>query len=447
MVIVTNGSANMEFDQTENKISQILPPLPPGFIGNATPNENLKSDYILSDNLILESNQIQLYPGWNMISSPLWLQSGYNTALAVFGGVNTGGHSIWYYDGQQQAWAALQADTLITPLTGYWVYSTEPTVITLHFDSSQPIPSKQLYSTWNFIGVWNLQSHSARETLISVNSIWSVGYGFDPVHQIYETSFINGGSGTHTDTALIFPTKGYWLFCTGNGILQPIAGTKDYLDSEYPQVGVEWANDYFWPLAPLSYCDDTASGFYSTLGNASWIKMFNFGDSNNAAADFLFEDDWHRIDGVDVAFFSGHGQDWNVKLGSDPSKWVLYSYSSWGDNDLEWIFLHGCYTTKTPNNFKGFPHWAMNGVHLVSGYYSEGWDTNDGVNIANRLLAGETVKNAWFNAVDESSTPPIVLQVIGETDECGNDHIWGEGSVVSDPQADNEVTTWMWSCS
>jgi hypothetical protein len=61
-----------------------------------------------------------------------------------------------------------------------------------------------------------------------------------------------------------------------------------------------------------------------------------------------------------------------VKLGFFPTSFVYYGLSEWGNNDLEWIFLHGCYTTQVPGNLKASPHRGMNGVHLVCGFYSVG---------------------------------------------------------------------------
>ena len=424
-----------------------IPPLPPGYEGDATPRPGLKSYNVTLDALRLQPNQIQLYSGWNMISIPLWLQPGYDTASVLFAGVNTGGHSIYYWDAQAQTWLPMSYNTIVIPLKGIWIYSVEPKVLTLQYSSNQPIPSEQVYSGWNLIGVWQLYAHPARETLISISNVWYEAIGYDAINQVYETSIVNGGSGVHSDNLPLCPTKGYWVWSNGNGELAPLAGTKDNRDIEFPQVGVEWANDYYWPSAPLTFSDDVAIDFYTILGNAGWKKMFEFGDSNAMPSHFHTDGDWNRIDGVDIALFAGHAQDWGVKLGTDPLRWVYYSLSEWGDNDLEWIFLHGCYSTKTPSKFKGTPNWAMNGVHLVCGFYSEGWDVqDDGYNLANYLVAGQTVKNSWFKAIDITHGSGKILSVIGENSACGNDYIWGKGPVISDPPVDAAVSSWIYFC-
>lgn len=190
--------------------------------------------------------------------------------------------------------------------------------------------------------------------------------------------------------------------------------------------------------------DDTAIGFYNSLGNAGWVKMFENGDSEAQNSHFTPGDDWRYIDGVDIALFAGHGA-WNWIRFMDPYV-AVFNTCEWGDNDLEWIFLHGCHTTQEPFIFKSIPNRAMNGVHLVSGYCTEGYDVNDGTNLAENLLDGQTVKEAWFDAIEQTHGPGIILRVIGEDGACGNDHIWGRGSVISDPAVDNSVNWWIYYC-
>ena len=90
----------------------------------------------------------------------------------------------------------------------------------------------------------------------------------------------------------------------------------------------------------------------------------------------------------------------------------------------------------------------MNGVHLVCGFETEGWDVNDGENLATLLLNGETVIDAWFNATDMTHGPPVRLRVLGESKDCENDHIWGSGSVESDEDlyVDPYVYQWQYTC-
>lgn len=86
------------------------------------------------------------------------------------------------------------------------------------------------------------------------------------------------------------------------------AGAGDDSDSSSPEVRIEWVCDYTYPYADLQYSDDSAIGFYNRLGNAGWTKKFNKGDSNAKAAHFEQSgSDTTYIDGVDIAFYHGHG--------------------------------------------------------------------------------------------------------------------------------------------
>ena len=88
----------------------------------------------------------------------------------------------------------------------------------------------------------------------------------------------------------------------------------------------------------------------------------------------------------------------------------------------------------------------MNGVHLVCGYTTVGWDTDDGATLATYLLEGQTVKDAWFRAIDKTHDDNFTLRVIGENEACGNDHIWGSGSVISDQPIDAAYYEWIYYC-
>ena len=167
---------------------------------------------------------LDLFPGWNFVSTPKTLREGYETAKIVFGQVNTQAHSIYRYDAQSQAWISLNADDPVRPLDGIWVYSTQRTQIVLKFknDPVQTPPTKQVFQGWNCIGFSDTTPASARESLTSISNIWSILLGFDAEYQYYQPSIINGGSGSHSDSNLLSPGKGYWIFTNGPGTLAAI---------------------------------------------------------------------------------------------------------------------------------------------------------------------------------------------------------------------------------
>jgi hypothetical protein len=427
-----------------------FPPSLPGEERNASKMITLpESEYVL-----VESSQsrdlpetLHLYNNLNYISIPLWLEDGYSTYGECFDGYNI--IQIYRWDNYLGYWVWPNSTDEIIPLEGFAIKANGAQDVTLHFKAEQyqiP-PTRYLYDGWSIVGSWDIPQWSARDNFISVVNAWTQATGWDAEHQQSETSIINGGSGIHSDQRVIYPGKGYWFWMDDPGTLVPLKGTADFQDLNYPQVGVEWVNDY--QVNPLSNSDDTALGFYNTLGNAGWVQMFEYGD-DEAQVDHFTNDgvDWKFIDGVDIALFAGHGSfnitgNW-IRL-MEPNI-VLFPTCKWGDHDLDWIFLHGCHTTKYPVNFKSFPFWAMNGVHLVCGYDTVGWDCDDGTTLATKLLQGKNVTQAWFEAIDITHDSQFLLRVVGENQDCGNDYIWGVGSVLSDPTVDSQVYQWDYQC-
>jgi len=93
----------------------------------------------------------------------------------------------------------------------------------------------------------------------------------------------------------------------------------------------------------------------------------------------------------------------------------------------------------------------MNGVHLVCGYVTEGYDSEYGeigASIAQKLLMGygSTVKDAWFYGIDECFGPPITLRVIGENEAMLDEKIYGYGP-VSDPPVDYSYKVKDYDCN
>lgn len=168
---------------------------------------------------------INLYNGWNFISTPKTLADGYNTAGTVFGGVNKGGHSIYLYDAGTGLWQTLGNSSLVKPLDGIWIYSVGTTSVPLTYKNNplETPPTKQLYAGWNAIGFSDTSAAAAKDALQSVVSQWTSAIGFNAASQSYETSIINGGSGSHSDSNPMYPTKGYWLFMSADGTLASIS--------------------------------------------------------------------------------------------------------------------------------------------------------------------------------------------------------------------------------
>lgn len=169
---------------------------------------------------------INLNTGWNFISTPKALADSSRTAGVVFAGVNTGGRSIYYYNAETMSWQALNAESIVKPLDGIWIYSTSATPVPLTYknDPLATPPTKQLFAGWNSIGFTDVNPAAAKDTLQSVNSQWTLAIGFNSASQLYDNSIIKGATtGSHAETNPMNPFKGYWLFMNAPGTLAAIS--------------------------------------------------------------------------------------------------------------------------------------------------------------------------------------------------------------------------------
>ena len=237
------------------------------------------------------------------------------------------------------------------------------------------------------------------------------------------------------------------LLVTLAAMSNAIAGSGDDNDASYPEVGVEWVNDYTYPYSDLSNCDDSANGLYNRLGNIGWTKRFNKGNSNAKATHFESAgQDSSYIDAVDIALYSGHGHSNRLDISTVWEK-VYYNEAQWGDYDLEWIGLDCCYAGSSY-----FAH-PLNGIHLICGFSTTASDFDNGKHWADYLIddgAGDdayTVKNSWFYGMDVHHGAGTTLRVNGENADCGTDYIWGQGSVITDPPVDGSYTYWTYNCN
>jgi len=162
--------------------------------------------------------KIHLQTGWNFVSTPKTLSKGNNTAAQVFGGISTGGKGIFNYDAKARVWNQLSSTDEIKPLEAYWIYSTVPTDVSLIFmnDPFLTPPTKHLEKGWNAIGYTDIISQTARDTLLSVNSLWVRALGYDATNQQWDNEISNSNPSNLNN---MYPTKGYWLYMNDGGDL------------------------------------------------------------------------------------------------------------------------------------------------------------------------------------------------------------------------------------
>ncbi|MCK5108820.1 MAG: dockerin type I repeat-containing protein, partial [Methanosarcinales archaeon] len=173
----------------------------------------------------LETNSINLFAGWNFVSTPVKLKNNYDTVQQVFSGVDTKYNPIYLYGGG--TWNVMGGSDIMVALDGIWIYSTDDAAVSLNFDTdplSVP-PTKNLEASWNAIGHSSIVPVPANSTLSSVESEWTSLIGFDASDQSYEPEIINDDEtgSSHDEDAPMYPTRGYWLYMTGAGELEGLS--------------------------------------------------------------------------------------------------------------------------------------------------------------------------------------------------------------------------------
>ncbi len=255
-----------------------------------------------------------------------------------------------------------------------------------------------------------------------------------------------------------------------------LEGQKNYMllgdvaAEPVPATWMECGTSFIGESGGLSGSFDNANGFVDELSAAGWSVNFNWGD------DAAWESDWNRnddewVDTADFVFYTGHA-DMNGWMLSDPDDTKLHfnevdprsPRDLWGSQDLEWAVIAACGPLQDEVLAKGggnvFDRWrdAFDGLHQLLGYGAVTFDNEEeGRRLAELCLNGETVIDAWFQTAKEIqpstngySAPDgpkiwvgVVYAVEGGADP-GEDHIWGEGSVSSDP-VDHTVRVAMWT--
>ena len=163
-----------------------------------------------------ETDKISLYPGWNHVSVAKRLIAGNDTAYDLFGQItNTSGHSVLKY--HNASWITVPAEEKITPLSSYWIWSGANQNITPKTDSIQNgTYTKDLDGGWNGFGVMGTGYEPAKTHLNPIGDNWTYVIGYDAISQYYEEPIIRNGTGNQSDSRILMPWQGYWLYTSEN---------------------------------------------------------------------------------------------------------------------------------------------------------------------------------------------------------------------------------------
>lgn len=179
-------------------------------------------------------------------------------------------------------------------------------------------------------------------------------------------------------------------------------------------VGVEWINNFPDPCSQntLSYCDETSVGFLNGMTSRGHRGVFNWGNGNAWAQDFLDVslggDDVHWVDNVDIAHFSSHGSTGsdNVFKGYFGSKVPECTWRSsqarYGDNwNLEYLCIDACNSLELTRDVIATWHGTFRRLHQIFAFtdlVSDAWWTSDrGYDFGRRAGNNEVLSTAWLD--------------------------------------------------
>ena len=157
--------------------------------------------------------QVNLQTGWNLFNIPMQPAAGFEYA-DIFKNVQSAGHSILTYDGSA-GWITIGKGDRLTPMTGYWIYTTSLVSIPLTIQGT-PTGMKNLNTGWNLAGISGTTTQSA-ETALSGLASWSYVLSYDSARQQYRDAGIKGGQSQIT----LSPGEGFWIYLDAPGTLSP----------------------------------------------------------------------------------------------------------------------------------------------------------------------------------------------------------------------------------
>ena len=207
------------------------------------------------------------------------------------------------------------------------------------------------------------------------------------------------------------------------------------------------------------FAQGVEGGYVYNRGEARFTdNVFNFLDHFSYDQYFWCED-WlfttsnnSFVDNMDIAYYSGHGNNFYLGMGpgASASGVSIGSSTQWGDADLEFIIFQSCAVVPSPiERSDWYQRWVgtndvFQGLHHAIGYRTNSYSGN-GIsnNYGSRVRSNQRVRQAWFAAVDDERSwwrganyPGYASGVYHAT--CSNDRYY---SFVADPPAGHASLT------
>lgn len=129
-----------------------------------------------------------------------------------------------------------------------------------------------------------------------------------------------------------------------------------------------------------------------------WAEAYEFNTANN-----------YYVDAMDLAYYSGHGNNWYITTKAGPPQEGLSIASGvpWGDNNLEFIIFESCSVVPSVPEGNWWTNWtganrAFQGLHQAIGFRTISYSGNGiASNYGGRVASGQAMWQGWFNAVND----------------------------------------------
>ena len=197
-------------------------------VGNATVEASGSLNGICYVNFVATTLDIDLSPGWNLVSVPRELEN--SSIEAVFDGITsitkiyTYQNGNWSGSAYNGTWNELISGHPIEDIEdgiGYWVYTTEPTTVTLSLEPLGYVevipPDYDLSMGWTMIGYTTLQLEQEMPVpvyLTNLDGIWQSMYNYAPATGYDQAKPDYGFDNTELG-------RGYWIYLNDVGVLVP----------------------------------------------------------------------------------------------------------------------------------------------------------------------------------------------------------------------------------
>ena len=202
-------------------------------VGNEVDEDDREFDFEVLER---QPYEIDLQPGWNLISVP---GDPFNPAVGNVIGSGLKADTVLGYQSGEWVTAVRNEDgrwqgtlTDIQGGYGYWVRTTVVETIETVIPPTLPtsnLPTVPIISGWNLVGVVDAQQRAvdiedrvgedADQYLTSLGNNWRVAYSFETQLNRWEKLIPNGG--TADDPHMMLNGKGYWLWNSAPGTLVP----------------------------------------------------------------------------------------------------------------------------------------------------------------------------------------------------------------------------------